>query len=743
MASRRSLVSVFLFSAPLLAAIAAACGGSDDTSTFNNGSDGGDGIDVTTGPGFGDGGLVGSGDGGGGHVDAVSIAFVPTAQTLTVDGVHPQSQDYQLVATLKSGGTATVLPDSVQFDRPDIASAKITSVTTLTTPGTYAGSGTLHGVYGTLSATATLSVIVHQKDTNGIASTITDKLDAATAADPSLNSLLYPYDHTVFALGLTTPLVMWNAPHAGDTYRFELSQANYTYDVYSTVGATGQFRLDQKIWDIVTASNKAAGSPLTLKVSRYDAGTDTAYVSATESFTIAPESLRGAIYYWTASKDGAGNLNGHITRFRPGTGSSPVVLNNGKCMGCHAVNANGTVLIGDIDDQHENNAALPRTDPSLAPYGNWSGTRPWASFDVTDSTSDAGAALNYETNMFGADIALTPDGKYVVFGGPSNPATAGSKNISLANVSDAGVVATSGLDDIVLTTGRGVQQPAFSPDGTKLAVVVSSKSADNVIPDSTGTNISYLTFDETGPTFGTTLNLLVNGTDPVFPTTQRGLAYPSFTPDSKAVAFHAGTHSSGCASTCDNAEVDDGSLYIQNVSNGGVGSPVRMTAATDPPDATEAGLSVEPTFNPQARGGYAWVVFTSMRSWGNQPFPVGTPSGHVNGKRRLWVAAVDTTIGTVDPSHPAIYLEGQEDTPNMRGFWANAACTATAAAGAPPNACGAGYECCSGFCVDNACVDVTTVACAGVGDSCTADADCCNSGSVKCIANKCTNTGPR
>lgn len=748
MGRRRALASVFLFSVPFVVAVAAACGSSDDSTFQNSAADAG--FESSTGPGFGEGGL--GSDGGAGHVDALSIAFVPASQSLTVDGVHPQSQGYQLVATLKAGGTATVIPDAVQFDRPDIASATVSSVTTLTTPGTYAGTGTLHGVYGALSATATLAVVVHQQDLNGVSSAIATKLDAATATDAAVTSLLYPYDKTVFALGLTSPLIMWNAPTTGDTYRFELSQSNYTYDVYATVGATGQFRIAQTIWDIVTASNKSAASPLTLKVSRYDAASGNAYVSAVESFTIAPESLRGAIYYWTASKDSSGNQNGHITRFRPGTGATPVVLNNGKCMGCHAVNANGTVLVGDVDDQHEANSALPRTDPSIGPYGNWSGTRPWASFDVSDSTSDAGAPLKLETNMFGADIALTPDGTYVVFGGPTQVATggssissplAGSKNMSLAYVADAGVIASSGLDAINLPAGRGIQMPAFSPDGTKLAVIVSSQSADNVIPDSTGTSIAYLTFNEAVPVFGATLNTLVNGTDAVFPAGKQGLAYPSFTPDSTAVAFHAGTHATGCSGSCDNAEVDDGSLYVQPVAKGGTASPVRMTLATDPPNADEADLSVEPTFNPQARGGYSWVVFTSMRTWGNQPFPTGTASGHVNGKRRLWVAAVDPAIGTVDPSHPAIYLEGQEDTPNMRGFWANAACTPTAPPSGPPNACGAGYECCSGFCVDNACVDVSKVSCVGVGSSCTSSGQCCNSGSVACLNSICTAVAPR
>ena len=72
----------------------------------------------------------------------------------------------------------------------------------------------------------------------------------------------------------------------------------------------------------------------------------------------------------------------------------------------------------------------------------------------------------------------------------------------------------------------------------------------------------------------------------------------------------------------------------------------------------------------------------------------------------LWIAAVDKTKGTVDPSHPAFYVDGQTDKPNMRGFWALSACTATPAAGdTTSGACTAGFECCSGFCVDGRCAD--------------------------------------
>jgi len=108
-----------------------------------------------------------------------------------------------------------------------------------------------------------------------------------------------------------------------------------------------------------------------------------------------------------------------------------------------------------------------------------------------------------------------------------------------------------------------------------------------------------------------------------------------------------------------------------------------------------------------------------------------------NFKRRLWVAAVDQTIGTVDPSHPAFYLTGQDDTPNMRGFWANAQCIATPAPDHGGGACTQGFECCSGFCTNGTCTNVSTLACQAIGGSCTTSADCPNP-ATQCNAGLCS-----
>src|SRR5260370_35163813 len=116
---------------------------------------------------------------------------------------------------------------------------------------------------------------------------------------PGLTSLLYPYDHTVWPLGLQTPLLMWSAPQAMDVYRLHYAEKNYTVDSFTTLAALpGQVRLDQTTWDRLTNSNDAlhAGQDsITFTLPRTDGVNQMAYPTASPPWTRPPETRTGPL----------------------------------------------------------------------------------------------------------------------------------------------------------------------------------------------------------------------------------------------------------------------------------------------------------------------------------------------------------------------------------------------------------------------------------------------------------------
>jgi hypothetical protein len=664
------------------ACIAGACGSDSSDDVAGDGGHGG----KDSGASGGSGGLSLDGGGSGGlllDAEVQSLAFDPPTATLVVTGTPLPSQTFTLKATI-GGMSQVVQADSIEFDRPDIATLTPGSPLTVTAVGTYAAIGKLHGLYKGLEAVATVEVVIQKKDVGtGIDATIVAALDAAgLAQDPQIAALLYPYDKTVFALGLASPLVMWTAPNDGDVYRLRYEQKGYVFDTYRTVTKPAQLRADQLVWDYLTTSNQ--GDPVKVTLSRYDTAAKQAYTSATESWTIAPESLRGAIYYWTTSG------TGHLAKIQPGTGAQPQTVNGGKCMGCHAVSADGSTLVAGWEGQPVNDGT--------------GDNRPWASFDLPSES------LRKLSTYFAGTLAVNPNGKYTVFG---------SQKLKLGDTTTGAVVPGSGLDTLPLDPGMvGFMNPAFSPDGKKLAMI---EGAGSWYHNLKGGQLVLVDFDEATTKFSNKQPLAHTSK---FKTGQNVLQYPSFSPDSKWIAFDA---------TNDVDARTVGEIWLQHVS----GTPLmRLDALTDSsPDATDDNHSLEPTFNPIERGGYFWVVFTSSRAWGNRM--LGPPSLD---KERLWVAAIDKTIGTVDPSHPAFYVEGQEEnTKNRRGFWTLAPCIATGT----PTVCGAGFECCSGFCSNGACYEPKNNPCGGIGQTCQTDLDCCNAGYAQCLAGKCEPSGIR
>jgi hypothetical protein len=162
--------------------------------------------------------------------------------------------------------------------------------------------------------------------------------------------------------------------------------------------------------------------------------------------------------------------------------------------------------------------------------------------------------------------------------------------------------------------------------------------------------------------------------------------------------------------------------------------------------ANDTTLNYEPVVAPIAAGGYAWVIFTSRRLYGN--LATGDPwlsdprdydatqYGNVTCKK-LWVAAIDLNApaGT-DSSHPAFYLPAQELVAgNARGFWVLDPCRSDGAS------CDTGDQCCNGYCSPsgsggNICTNGSSNQCSAPQERCSTAKDCCDS-SNQCINNFC------
>ena len=205
----------------------------------------------------------------------------------------------------------------------------------------------------------------------------------------------------------------------------------------------------------MTASNGSATAPdpLSFAVSRYDSVTKAAYATRLETWTIAPEPSAEPSTTGLPRQNAAGVRRGHISRFQPGTGATPA----DRQWQVHGVPCGQRAGHGPRGRHRRHER--PRGGRRGRGHRTHRWTPPWHTTvtgptpglgrlrHLVVPTTDARHPLpDLETNKFGADVALTPDGKYVVFGGPtqvatkgwnvtSGPPIAGSKYISLAQVS--------------------------------------------------------------------------------------------------------------------------------------------------------------------------------------------------------------------------------------------------------------------------------------------------------------------
>ena len=663
------------------------------------------------------------------------------------------------------------------IDRGELGSLNV-STGVFTPSGSYAGVGTVTAIYGNTTATTTVTIRLHMVQNGGAAgldggvaeagaggyggvggegpggpvdtATQTRLRGAAPPSSPTEFGLLYPYDKTVWPRGILPPLVQWQTTHSATAAYIHLIQTNFEFEgFYSGKGLLRQ-PIDPAAW--TAALNGNGGDPLSLQVRIADAAG--VYEATREGWTIATSPLRGTIYYASYSTTLANPVSGStsaaaVLAIKAGA-SNPVLALPGtqnQCTVCHTVSDDGSTLFAPSD-----NVSQPGADD----YSNS------ASYDLRNN----GAVIaSYVADLAGS-TGTAPDGtsnnrKFLWSGlwkdGTFALQSAGHTQESYSDASrifrrdNANAAPASGFDGVV----QEAVTPAFSRDGTKVAF---DYWTGTLAPGGGGGHtldvMSFACGPVAAPTPGapscgsfafSNLRRLYTNADQV----NGYVGWPAWLPDSSGVVFHntvqtPSNQGDSPLSTWHGAKAQlwfvdvpaDPSVAPQPIplnalnGDGPNGASVLPSPAGGLLHGDDDQMNYEPTVNPIASGGYAWVVFTSRRMYGNvaQGDPYAAADGVTAVPKKLWIAAIDThpTPGH-DPSHPAIYLPGQELLAgNMRGFWVVDPCRADGAS------CETGDQCCGGYCRPTpsgalACGNIKT-GCAQEFEKCTQTSDCCGAG---------------
>jgi hypothetical protein len=580
-------------------------------------------------------------------------------------------------------------------------------------------------------------------------------------------ALLYPYDKTVWPRGMLAPLLMWRwAANDADAVKIDLAttSGSFTWSgtfARPTVLGTSPFvrhPIPQDVWDMATETAGGpmpAGTPpdkLTVSVTIAKGGTG--YGPISETWVVAPARLTGTVYYnsygtqlvknWTATDKAGHPVGAAILGVRSGDlapklvvgvnsplNSSGVPTDDTGCRVCHVVSSRGKWLLTQSEQ------GTPGDGQSYL-------------YDLTQPNPQASAVKMSTQGVF-AWAAMMSDGSYALTNAidpsSSNPAlinsSAGSATSSFWQFGSSPVQGTlTGLK-----SGVAAGYPSYSPDDKYVAYVDVTGSTNNVKGP-----LVKAAYDATGHTFSNPATIYS-------PQSGQRVGYPVFLPDDSGILFETEVRSS----TTDTVMVtrDGARSELWWIDTGAAPKAVALATlngkgylplgpnnhgagtASDPRDSySESGqddttLDYEPTVLPVAEGGYAWVVFTSRRMYGNMlqavPYQSWPPDYDTTNlttatTKKLWVAAIDLNAPSgTDPSHPAFYLPAQEILAgNSRGFWVLDPCKADG------QSCQSGDQCCNGYCEPDGdggaliCSN-TPPSCAGVSDKCKTAADCCDS----------------
>ena len=560
-----------------------------------------------------------------GSPQLMSLEVQPATSTIAVDNGVSSAVGFTVVGHFSDGKTQPITDATFALDS---AGARLGTLQAaqFSASGAAAGSGHVTAQSHGLTGMAAVNVTVH-----------TQHVDPAVPADgppkfagtPSMGPLSptidYPLDGAIMPSSAKAPDVQWEgAKGAADLYRVKLTSGGAV--VESIVAVTPTFNFDWQPsasdWSLLASS----GSDLQVTVDHWDASSGLQGGNVVK-LAVPQADVRGVIYYWDLSEGKMQRIDdtGRALAI-PKPPSSPSDANN-RCVACHVVSRDGRYLAGEL----------------------WGGSLSGAVFDLSNptlSTADPAPTVTPVNSYVSLFSTFNPDATRLMI-------NAGT-SLQVVDPKNGMSIMTAGTP---LPTSKAAH-PTWSPDGSLVAFI------NNI--DGTAWAVDYTSGDlsviaVTGPdTFAAPQPLVMSSTgDPAF----KAPSWPTFTPDSKFIAYGAGVNSRGRNSVMMNGTTTEvtypGALFV--VGRAG-GTPARLDAA-----CSAQRNCYLPNFSPYDSGGYFWLVFYSLRDYGNAQ--VGTKGSN---RRQMWVTAIDKSkLGSGDASSVPYWLPDQDPkTENMSAFWA-------------------------------------------------------------------------
>jgi hypothetical protein len=589
-----------------------------------------------------------------------SLSISPTAATLTVTNASPtQTQQYTVTAVvngqmqdLTAQATYSASPSGVvTIDRNGLA----------TSTGKAGGIVTVTAVYGSLNATATLTVYYTFTGADPGASGIPDGASAiftTTSSDSGrAPQLVYPNDGVLFPPNITGIEIHF-VPGASNTL-FEASLSGMYATVHAFIRCTPFngtlagciYVPDPGLWAAVATGNAGHGDVSLVVRGTDDTGTSVGD-SATFHMQFARDNIDGALYYWTTSGKSAimrWDFSGSTQAAQPYLTPTNT---GGTCLGCHALAPNGNTLVANAGGQGDGRLLL---------------------WDVTNNVALQAFPLAQRSqfdswNADGTEFV----GVYGDNQSTGNPAKAGPVNLRIFD----------GMTGLVTTTidlgGLRADHPDWSKNTDGANTIVFS-SVDPTAPTTdqrpaTG-GIDYVQFD--GTNWGEPQMLVPS-------LLGKNRYYPAIAPDGDLVAYDEstcthGTPTAGAApdKSCDADTDATATVFLTSLSN--PGAPILLTNANAPgvADTTTTALTNSfPKWSPfisnlNEMDKLVWLTFSSTRQYGLRSPPTPSDTSESNTGTLIWMVGIRPAVGGSDPSYAAFCLPFQDvTTSNHLAQWA-------------------------------------------------------------------------